>query len=90
MQEKQPRKPRCDRGQIQVTERDLWVLRWIGEQYAVRLDHLQELLGRKQGEEQSKRDRSVKVQLDWWWLGGLAQTWPPGRSSWSTNPSGSG
>jgi hypothetical protein len=49
MQEKQPRKPRCDRGQIQLTERDLWVLRWIGEQYAVRLDHLQELLGQEAG-----------------------------------------
>jgi hypothetical protein len=49
MQEKQTKKPRCDRGQIQLTDRDLRIMRWIGEQYAVRLDHLQQLLGQEAG-----------------------------------------
>ncbi len=40
------RKPRSDKGLIRLTDRDLLVLHWIGEQYAVRLDVLQRLLGR--------------------------------------------
>ncbi len=38
------KKPRRDKGQPRWTKRDLWLLRWIAEQYAVRFDHLQELL----------------------------------------------
>lgn len=41
------RKPRRDKGQIRFNPRDLDVLQWIGEQYAVRLDSLQRLLGRQ-------------------------------------------
>ncbi len=32
-----------------MTMRDLWVLRWIGEQYAIRFDQLQQLLSREPG-----------------------------------------
>lgn len=41
------RKPRSDKGQIRFNSRDLLGLTWIGEQYAVRLDSLQVLLGRQ-------------------------------------------
>src|SRR6266568_8461087 len=41
------RKTRCDKGQIQLTDRDLWVLHWIAEQYAARLDQVQNLLGQE-------------------------------------------
>jgi len=44
--EKSERKPRSDKGKIYITERDLAVLRWIGDQYGIRLDQLQRLLGR--------------------------------------------
>jgi hypothetical protein len=44
-QERQ-RKERRDKGRTLITERDLKLLPWIGEQYAVRLDQLQKLLGR--------------------------------------------
>ena len=40
-----PRKPRRDRGP-RLTSRDLLAFRWMGEQYAFRFDHLQELLAR--------------------------------------------
>lgn len=41
-----PRKPRRDKGRVMLTPRDVTVLTWIGEQYGVRLDQLQHLLGR--------------------------------------------
>jgi hypothetical protein len=40
------RKERSDKGSIKMTERDLSVLRFIGEQYAVRQDQLARLLKR--------------------------------------------
>ena len=49
MEEKQTRKPRSDKGRVQLRERDLTSLRWIAEQYAVRLDQLRNLLGRDAG-----------------------------------------
>src|SRR4051812_37713351 len=42
-------KPRRDKGIPQLTERDRYVLSWIGDQYGVRLDTLQKLLGRSPG-----------------------------------------
>jgi hypothetical protein len=42
-------KQRRDKGIPQLTERDRYVLTWIGDQYAVRLDTLQKLLGRMAG-----------------------------------------
>ena len=44
-------KRRSDFGSVQMTERDLVVLRWIGEQYAVRVDHLAVLAGRESDSE---------------------------------------
>ncbi len=43
------RKTRRDKNTIQATPRDLWVLRWISDQYACRADHLRELLSRAPG-----------------------------------------
>ena len=40
------RTPRRDKGHIRLNPRDLTVLTWIGDQYAIRLDSLQVLLGR--------------------------------------------
>lgn len=40
------RKVRSDKGQIRYGDRDLTALRWVAEQYAVRLDSLGRLLGR--------------------------------------------
>lgn len=42
---------RRDAGEIRLTDRDLWALRWIGEQYAVRMDQLARLLGSQPGGE---------------------------------------
>ena len=48
--EKHPtRKRRSDHGQVQLTDRDLWVLPWIAQQAAIRLDQVQNLLGREAG-----------------------------------------
>lgn len=38
---------RKDAGHIQVTERDLYALRWIAEQYTVHTRHLATLLGQR-------------------------------------------
>lgn len=43
------RKERRDKGRKLINERDLKLLPWVGEQYAVRLDQLQKLLGRSAG-----------------------------------------
>ncbi len=40
------RKARQDKGRMRWTERDQGALPWIGEQYAIRMDQLQGLLGR--------------------------------------------
>ena len=40
-------KRRSDFGTFQMTARDLAILTWIGEQYAIRVDHLQVLAGRE-------------------------------------------
>jgi hypothetical protein len=40
---------RSDKGNVVVTGRDWFVLQWIGEQYAARLDHVQSLLGHEAG-----------------------------------------
>jgi hypothetical protein len=43
------RRTRRDKNTIMATERDLWALRWIADQYACRLDHLRVLLSRAPG-----------------------------------------
>lgn len=42
---KRKRGPRSDIGRIKYTDRDAFALTWIGQQYAIRLDQLQWLLG---------------------------------------------
>lgn len=44
---------RSDYGQVRATERDLYLLKWIGEQYAVRVDQLRELAQVYKGSELS-------------------------------------
>jgi hypothetical protein len=46
---KYPRGERRDKGKKLITARDLIVLLWIAQQYAARLDHVRELLGRMPG-----------------------------------------
>src|SRR5258708_38736594 len=43
------RKERRDKGKKLIKRRDLIVLEWIAQQYAARLDHVRELLGRMPG-----------------------------------------
>lgn len=40
------KRPRRDKGVSRWNQRDLWLLRWIGAQYVVRVDQLQQLLSR--------------------------------------------
>jgi|SRR5947199_4477521 len=44
--QKEHRKRRRDAGILQVTERDITALSFIGQQYRITFDHLQTLLGR--------------------------------------------
>ena len=44
---------RSDYGQVRATERDLYMLRWVGEQYAVRIDQLGQLAAMYKGEKLS-------------------------------------
>lgn len=41
---KEKKKERSDKGQVRLQERDTVLLRWIAEQYAIRLDQLQVLI----------------------------------------------
>ncbi len=47
---KRKRGPRSDIGRIKFNDRDEFALTWIGQQYAIRLDQLQWLLGQMPGE----------------------------------------
>ena len=44
---------RSDYGQVRATERDLYLLKWIGEQYAIRVDQLKKLAEAFKGSELS-------------------------------------
>lgn len=48
---------RSDYGTVRATERDLLCLKWIGEQYTIRLDHLQYLAGRYSDRELQEPDK---------------------------------
>jgi hypothetical protein len=41
------RKPRAEKRIVEITDRDKRAIKWIGEQYAVRFDTVQKLLGRE-------------------------------------------
>lgn len=44
-----PLRRRRDHGTVRATERDLYLLRWVAEQYAVRVDLLRQLVGAYRG-----------------------------------------
>lgn len=56
MQSKKSRRTRRDAGAVLLTERDLFALLWIGQQYGIRLDQLQRLLGQRPGRGAAHRD----------------------------------
>jgi hypothetical protein len=56
MEKKQPRKTRSDKGRVQLRDRDVMSLRWIAQQYAIRHDQLQRLLGREAGRGAKEED----------------------------------
>jgi hypothetical protein len=67
---KKTRKTRSDKGTWHITERDRRLLQWIGEQYVIRFDHLQQLLGQTpQGADKTIRtltaDASRRVISNW-------------------------
>lgn len=68
---------RRDAGEIRLTGRDLWALRWIGEQYAVRMDQLANLLGSQPGGETSivgvLSDRRTRRIVERWMRAGLVE-----------------
>ena len=69
---------RRDAGEIRLTDRDLWALRWIGEQYAVRMDQLGRLLGSKPGGATAVdgmlSERRTRRIVDRWRRAGLVET----------------
>src|ERR1700716_3546314 len=65
------RKVRSDKGHIMATKRDLYIIKWIAEQYAARFDQLQKLLSRfpdKHKPFKSKliAETTVKDQISRW------------------------
>jgi hypothetical protein len=72
------RKRRSDYGVVKINERDLSVFRWIGEQYAVSVDHVGEILsGKSESKERIKGDvlseRAVRWILNRWKKGGWVE-----------------
>lgn len=63
------RKERSDKGSIKITERDLSVLRFVGEQYAVRQDQLARLL--KRPAEGKLSDSATRAVITRWEKAGL-------------------
>ena len=66
------RKERSDKGSIKITERDLSVLRFIGEQYAVRQDQLARLL--KRPDLGSLSDSATRAVIARWERAGLTES----------------
>jgi hypothetical protein len=64
------RKERSDKGSIKITERDLSVLRFIGEQYAVRADQLARLL--KRPDDGALSESGTRAVLTRWEKAGLS------------------
>ena len=76
--ERKERKERRDKGSLLLTPRDLATLRWIGEQYGVRVDQLQQLLGREPQRETKAQGivapgTALRV-LDRWRRGGYVES----------------
>jgi hypothetical protein len=60
------RKERSDKGKILLTDRDLYCLLWIGEQYAIRFDQLQKLVGVLAGAKTPATEETVRGMLKRW------------------------
>ena len=82
----QPRKKRRDAGKRRFTKRDRSALLWIGHQYGIRLDHLQQLLGRSPGHgarykdwisESAARDVVTRWEQEGWVHGEYLQVGEP-------------
>jgi len=73
----QERKERSDKGRVQLTDRDQWALRWVAQQYAVRLDQVQNLLGREAGrgakEEGMISENAARLVVNRWKRAKLAE-----------------
>ena len=75
-EERKRKRRRSDYGITKITERDLLVLRWVGEQYAVSIDHIGEILSREsESKEKIKEEflspRAVRWVLTRWKKTGL-------------------
>jgi len=66
------RSERSDKGSIKITERDLAILRFVGEQYAVRMDQLGRLL--KRPAEGSLSDSATRAVVARWEKAGLTSS----------------
>ncbi|MBO0793579.1 MAG: hypothetical protein J2P36_21875, partial [Ktedonobacteraceae bacterium] len=92
--EERKRKTRSDKGLIIPTERDAYCIAWIGEQWAVRFDHIQKLLGKfpdpakpfKNG--QYPADTTVRDQLARWqtagWIEYVRSLYAGNSWAWAT------
>ncbi len=71
------RKARSDKGDVQINDRDIEALLWTGEQYAVRFDQLQNLLGRNPGRGAKHKTwislNAVRLVANRWSRAGLVQ-----------------
>ncbi|NOY54374.1 MAG: hypothetical protein GXP34_00085 [Actinobacteria bacterium] len=69
---------RRDAGEIRLTDRDLWAMRWIGEQYAIRMDQLGGLLGSQAGGQTSIEgvlsERRTRRIVERWRQAGFVET----------------
>lgn len=66
------RRVRADKGSVRLTARDISSLRWVGEQYAIRLDQLARLLGRSAG--RTLTESTTRAAASRWIRGGLAKS----------------
>lgn len=62
---------RSDYGQVRATDRDLYLLKWIGEQYAVRVDQLKQLAEVYKGE--SLSEPTIKWLTNRWRAAGWVE-----------------
>lgn len=66
------RKERSDKGSFQFTERDVYLLSWMHEQFAFRFDHLHWLIGDFAGSEMTRENTQQLVGR--WRRGGWVET----------------
>ncbi len=71
------RQVRRDAGQMRYTERDMWALTWIGDQYGIRFDQLQRLLGQRAGAAMQSSTElgqaTVRDMVERWQRAGLVE-----------------